>query len=98
MNTWPQLSSFGMPSVAHGRKPLRRSEIAAGEWWPADYAGKPGFWAEYTTNPSQGGTDSYAFLPKQYKGTDYTKLQIPSTTVYTACWPRFRPTCMSSRQ
>lgn len=52
----------------------------------ADYAGKPGFWPEYATNPSQGGTDSYAFLPKQYKGTDYTKLQIPSTTVYTAAW------------
>ena len=52
----------------------------------ADYVGKPGFWPEYVTNPSQGGTDSYAFLPKQYKGTDYTKLQIPSTTVYTAAW------------
>ena len=52
----------------------------------ADYNGKPGFWSEYATNPSQGGTDSYAFLPKQYKGTDYTKLQIPSTTVYTAAW------------
>ncbi len=52
----------------------------------ADYVGKPGFWPEYATNPSQGGTDSYAFLPKQYKGTDYTKLQIPSTTVYTAAW------------
>lgn len=52
----------------------------------ADYVGKPGFWPEYATNPSQGGTDSYAFLPKQYKGTDYTTLQIPSTTVYTAAW------------
>lgn len=52
----------------------------------ADYVGTPGFWPEYATNPSQGGTDSYAFLPKQYKGTDYTKLQIPSTTVYTAAW------------
>ncbi|HEX6323752.1 MAG TPA: M28 family peptidase [Vicinamibacterales bacterium] len=52
----------------------------------ADYVGKPGFWPEYTTNPSQGGTDSYAFLPKQYKGTGYTALQIPSTTVYTAAW------------
>ena len=52
----------------------------------ADYTGKPGFWSEYATNPSQGGTDSYAFLPKQYKGTDYTTLQIPSTTVYTAAW------------
>jgi hypothetical protein len=54
----------------------------------ADYVGKPGFWPEYATNPSQGGTDSYAFLPKQYRGTDYTKLQIPSTTVYTAAWDK----------
>jgi hypothetical protein len=54
----------------------------------ADYAGRPGFWTEYTTNPSQGGTDSYAFLPKQYKGTGQTSLQIPSTTIYTAAWDR----------
>lgn len=54
----------------------------------ADYVGKPGFWPEYATNPSQGGTDSYAFLPKQYRGTDYTQLQIPSTTVYTAAWDK----------
>ena len=54
----------------------------------ADYAGRPGFWTEYTTNPSQGGTDSYAFLPRQYKGTGQTTLQIPSTTIYTAAWDR----------
>lgn len=54
----------------------------------ADYVGRPGFWPEYATNPSQGGTDSYAFLPKQYQGTDYTTLQIPSTTVYTAAWDK----------
>ena len=36
----------------------------------ADYAGRPGFWTEYTTNPSQGGTDSYAFLPRKYRGQD----------------------------
>lgn len=51
-----------------------------------DYVGKPGFWPEFTTNPSQGGTDSYAFLPKAYKGQDYTALRIPATTVYTAAW------------
>ena len=60
---------------------LRTLEAVAG-----DYAGKPGFWTEYTTNPSQGGTDSYAFLPRQYKGTGYTTLQIPATTIYTAAW------------
>lgn len=52
------------------------------------YAGRPGFWTEYTTNPSQGGTDSYAFLPKQYRGTGQTTLQIPSTTIYTAAWDK----------
>jgi aminopeptidase YwaD len=54
----------------------------------ADYAGRLGFWTEYTTNPSQGGTDSYAFLPKQYRGTGQTSLQIPSTTIYTAAWDK----------
>jgi hypothetical protein len=62
--------------------PLLRALERVGE----DYVGKPGFWPEFTTNPSQGGTDSYAFLPKAYKGQDYTTLQIPSTTVYTAAW------------
>lgn len=62
---------------------LRTLEAVAG-----DYAGRLGFWTEYTTNPSQGGTDSYAFLPKQYKGTGQTSLQIPSTTIYTAAWDK----------
>ena len=62
---------------------LRTLEAVAG-----DYAGKPGFWTEYTTNPSQGGTDSYAFLPKKHHGQDYTKLEIPSTTIYTAAWDK----------
>lgn len=62
---------------------LRTLESVAG-----DYSGRPGFWTEYTTNPSQGGTDSYAFLPKQYKGTGQTSLQIPSTTIYTAAWDK----------
>jgi Zn-dependent M28 family amino/carboxypeptidase len=56
----------------------------------ADYVGRPGFWTEYTTNPSQGGTDSYAFLPRQYRGTGQTTLEIPSTTIYTAAWDRLR--------
>lgn len=54
----------------------------------ADYAGREGFWTEYTTNPSQGGTDSYAFLPKKYRGTGQTDLEIPSTTIYTAAWDK----------
>ena len=52
----------------------------------SDYAGKTGFWTEYTTNPSQGGTDSYAFLPQKYHGTGTTTLEIPATTIYTAAW------------
>jgi hypothetical protein len=56
----------------------------------SDYLNRPGFWTEYTTNPSQGGTDSYAFLPRQYRGQGYTKLEIPSTTVYTAAWDSLR--------
>ena len=62
---------------------LRTFDAVAG-----DYVGQPGFWTEYTTNPSQGGTDSYAFLPKQYRGTGQTTLQIPSTTIYTAAWDK----------
>jgi aminopeptidase YwaD len=62
---------------------LRTLEAVAG-----DYAGRAGFWTEYTTNPSQGGTDSYAFLPRQYKGTGQTTLQIPATTIYTAAWDK----------
>jgi Peptidase family M28 len=54
----------------------------------ADYVGKPGFWPEYTTNPSQGGTDSYAFLPSRYKGELESSLQIPATTIYTAAWDK----------
>jgi hypothetical protein len=60
---------------------LRTFERVAG-----DYVNRHGFWSEYTTNPSQGGTDSYAFLPKQYKGMGYTSLEIPSTTIYTGAW------------
>lgn len=67
--------------------PLLRTLEQVGE----DYVGKPGFWPEYTTNPSQGGTDSFAFLPKQYKGQDYTTLKIPATTVYTAAWDTLAP-------
>ncbi|HVT59225.1 MAG TPA: M28 family peptidase [Thermoanaerobaculia bacterium] len=52
----------------------------------ADYLGKPGFWPEYTTNPSQGGTDSYVFLPPRYQGELKSALEVPATTVYTAAW------------
>ena len=74
---------FESNEVPWNEKILRTLEAVA-----ADYAGRPGFWTEYTTNPSQGGTDSYAFLPRKYRGQDYTKLEIPSTTIYTAAWDK----------
>ena len=74
---------FESNDVPWNARLLRTFEAVA-----ADYAGKSGFWTEYTTNPSQGGTDSYAFLPQRYKGSGYTALQIPSTTVYTAAWDK----------
>ena len=74
---------FESNDVPWNEQILRTLEQVAG-----DYAGQPGFWTEYTTNPSQGGTDSYAFLPKKYRGQEYTKLEIPSTTIYTAAWDK----------
>lgn len=66
--------------------PWNRALLRAFDRVGADYAGRPGFWPEYTTNPSQGGTDSYAFLPRRYKGELKSDLQVPATTVYTAAW------------
>jgi hypothetical protein len=66
--------------------PWNRQLLRAFDRVGADYAGRPGFWPEYTTNPSQGGTDSYAFLPKRYHGELASGLEIPATTVYTAAW------------
>ena len=66
--------------------PWNRALLRAFDRVGADYAGRPGFWPEYTTNPSQGGTDSYAFLPRRYKGVLASDLQVPATTVYTAAW------------
>lgn len=50
------------------------------------YAGKSGFWEEATTNPSQGGTDSYVFLPDYLKHLKLPDVKIPSTTIYTGAW------------
>lgn len=66
--------------------PWNRALLRAFDRVGADYAGRPGFWREYTTNPSQGGTDSYAFLPRRFKGVLASDLRIPATTVYTAAW------------
>lgn len=51
-----------------------------------DYAGKRGFWDESTTNPSQGGTDSYVFLPDHLRRMGIGGVEIPSVTIFTAAW------------
>ena len=50
------------------------------------YAGRSGFWREATTNPSQGGTDSYVFLPRGLRRLGVRSVDIPSVTVFTAAW------------
>lgn len=61
---------------------LLRSLNAVGE----EYAGRKGFWDEATTNPAQGGTDSYVFLPEYLGRLGLRSAFIPSVTVYTAAW------------
>jgi len=51
-----------------------------------DYVGKKGFWYEATTNPAQGGTDSYVFLPDYLKKISAPSVEIPAITVYSAAW------------
>jgi aminopeptidase YwaD len=68
--------------------PWNRELLRAFDRVGRDYLGRPGYWPEYTTNPSQGGTDSYAFLPKRFQGVMTGDLQIPATTIYTAAWDR----------
>jgi len=51
-----------------------------------DYVGKKGFWRESTTNPSQGGTDSYVFLQNYLDKLSLPDTRIPSVTIYTAAW------------
>ncbi len=51
-----------------------------------EYVDKKGFWKEATTNPSNGETDSYIFLPKYLRGLDVPEEIIPSITVFTAAW------------
>ncbi|MEX2116872.1 MAG: M28 family peptidase [Bacteroidota bacterium] len=55
-----------------------------------EYYGKAGFWEEATTNPSQGGTDSYVFLPEHLERLSAPSALIPSVTVYTAAWNSLR--------
>ncbi|MGB2867624.1 MAG: M28 family peptidase [Bacteroidota bacterium] len=70
-------------------EPMLRVFNAIGE----RYVGKKGFWKEATTNPSQGGTDSYVFLSDYLRKLNVPNAEIPSVTVYTAAWnePRSMP-------
>ena len=51
-----------------------------------EFAERKGFWREATTNPSQGGTDSYVFLPEYLNRLDEPDIKIPSITVFTVAW------------
>jgi hypothetical protein len=72
---------FESNDVAHNEHFMRVLETVGD-----DYAGKKGFWDESTTNPSQGGTDSYVFLPDYLRRIGVSGVEIPSVTVYTAAW------------
>ena len=76
---------FESNDVPHNEK-LLRTFHRVGE----DYVGKRGFWSESTTNPSQGGTDSYVFLPEYLNRLGLPQVKIPSTTIYTAAWNELR--------
>lgn len=72
---------FESNDVEHNAHILRTLE-AVGE----KFAGKKGYWAESTTNPSQGGTDSYVFFPQYLKRLKLPDLNIPAITIYTGAW------------
>lgn len=51
-----------------------------------EFAGRRGFWDESTTNPSQGGTDSYVFFPRSLRRLKVPESKIPSITIFTGAW------------
>jgi hypothetical protein len=55
------------------------------------YVGKKGYWSEATTNPSQGGTDSYVFFPGSLRRLKAPDVKIPSATIYTGAWNELKP-------
>jgi hypothetical protein len=63
-------------------EPLLRTLESIGE----EYAGRRGYWTEATTNPSQGGTDSYVFFPSSLRRLNVPDLEIPSITIFTGAW------------
>ena len=77
---------FESNDVKHNDSLLKVLNSLAG-----DYAGKKGFWSEATTNPSQGGTDSYVFFPRYLRALKVPEAKIPSVTIYTAAWNELKP-------
>ncbi len=63
---------------------LNEPLIRLGLGMAADYVGKPGFWTEYTSNASLGGTDSYEFAPGWNRGG--APGDLPAITIFTAAW------------
>ena len=76
---------FESNDVEHNEKLLRMLERVGEE-----YVGRKGFWEESTTNPSQGGTDSYVFLPDWLDRLNLPKAEIPSVTIYTGAWNKWK--------
>jgi len=74
---------FESNDVQHNEALLRTFNSIAEE-----YVGKEGFWEEATTNPSQGGTDSYLFLPEYLERANLPAVLIPSVTIYSAAWDK----------
>lgn len=72
---------FESNDVDYNEHILRTLE-AVGE----QFAGKKGYWAESTTNPSQGGTDSYVFFPRYLHRMKLPEVKIPAITIYTGAW------------
>jgi len=77
---------FESNDVTYNETLLRTLEII-GE----TYAGKKGYWSEATTNPSQGGTDSYVFFPGSLRHLKAPDLKIPAVTIYTGAWNELKP-------
>lgn len=75
---------FESPDVPYNELLLRTFDSVG-----RDYAGLPGYWKEYATDDSLGGTDSYAFLARwtaRGNGRFDGSQLIPATTVFTAAW------------
>lgn len=76
---------FESNDVKHNKTLLRTLERIGEE-----YVGRKGFWSESTTNPSQGGTDSYVFFPDHLRRLKLPEVKVPSVTIYTGAWDELK--------